>query len=185
MSDRSFLVETQTRPGRCQHNISTTKADALQVAAFLLLDWARNVSCDNGLAEQIRSLVAAGKTAEAIDLWNDKADKGHIAIHEIEFTKEDCHSPDDTGDDIRYAVEITYEGHPSHDLFLTRPEALAFVGLMLARLPAKRSIRRKVRRLVDEGKTVEALDVWSESGTLPKIEIHQIKLVQANCHHAE
>ena len=183
MSDKAFLVESQTRPGRCQHYIAMTKGDALTLASWCLRWWLDK--CDNGLAEQIQSLIAAGKTAEAIDLWNEKADKRQIGVHEIEVTKKDCQSPDDTGDNIRYTVETTYEGHPEHDLFLTQPEALGFVALMLVRLPANRSIRRKVRQLVQEGKTVEALDVWNQSGTLPKIRIYQIILIRANCHHAE
>jgi hypothetical protein len=68
-------------------------------------------------------------------------------------------------------------------LFVDQEQALAFIGLMLARLPAVRPIRRKVRRLLRQGKQVEALDVWNQQATEPKIAIHQLQLVRANVHH--
>ena len=33
------------------------------------------------------------------------------------------------------------------------------------------------------GNKVEALDTWNRGTTDPKIAIHQITLVKANCHH--
>jgi hypothetical protein len=184
MNDKAFAVESQTRTGRSHHDIATTLQDALQFAACCLRCWLELDECDKALAEQIRSMFVEGKEAEAIDLWNEHSSTHHIAIHEIEFTKRDCHRESLVpGDGIRYAVETTYDGTSQHRLYVALDEALAFVSLVLSRLPAKKPVRRKVRRLLREGKRIEALDAWNQGNIDPQVAIHQIKLVKANCHH--
>ena len=183
MNDIAFVVESQTKTGRSHHDIAATLPEALQFAACCLRCWIELDECDKEVAKRISSLLAKGREAAALDLWNEYSAVHHLGIHEIEFTRRDCHRDSlDAGEGIRYAVEITYDGIPHHRLYLAQ-EALGFVSLMLSRLPAKRRLRRKVRRLLREGKRADALDAWNQGNIDPQIAIHQVKLVKARCHH--
>jgi hypothetical protein len=184
MNDKAFIIESMTKRGRTHQNITSTLPEALQFAMCFLHCWIDLDGFDKEAAKQITDLLAEGKTAAAIDLWNERSEVRHIAIHEIEFSKRNCHrEPLEAGDGIRYAVDITYDGVPEYNLYLTQDQALGFVSLMLSRLPAKKQIRRKVRRLLREGKRVEAIDAWNEGNIDPTFAIHQVKLVKARCHH--
>lgn len=179
-----FIAESVSKRGSCSHSIEKTLADALEVAAVWIRAWLESDGCDKELAERIRSLFAEGKDLKAMALWNDKSEDQLVTIHEIKITKENCHHEAlDAGDGIRFAVETTYN-HPSHVLFVTQDEALAFVALNLVRLSAEKHIlprvRRRIRRLLHEGKRAEALDVWNHKAAEPKIAIHQIQLVRTN-----
>ena len=154
MNDRAFVVESQTRTARSHHDIAATLPEALQFAACCIRCWIELELCDKEVAERIKGLFVEGKEAEALDLWNEHSTAHHITIHEIEFTKRDCHRESlDAGEGIRYAVETSWDGIAQHRLYVTQDEALAFVALMLARFPAKRRLRRKVRRLLREKKS--------------------------------
>lgn len=184
MNDRAFAVESQTKTGRSHHDIATTLPEALQFAACCIRCWIELNLCDKEVAEQLKGLFAEGKEAAALDLWNEHTTAHHVAIHEIAFTKRECHRESlDAGNGIRYAVEITYDGVPHHRLYLAQDEALGFVSLMLSRLRAGKPLRKNVRRLLREGKRADALDAWNQGNIDPQIAIHQIKLVKANCHH--
>ena len=179
-----YAVESVSKRGSCSHSIEKTLADALEVVAVWIRAWLELGGCDKELAERIRGLFRESKIVEAMALWNDKSDDQLVTIHESKITKENCHHEAlDAGDGIRFAVETTYN-HPSHDLFVTHDEALAFVALNLARLSAEKHImprvRRRIRRLLHEGKRAEALDVWNRKAAEPKIAIHQIQLVKTN-----
>ena len=184
MNDRVFVVESQTRTARSHHDIAATLPEALQFAACCIRCWIELNLCDKEVAERLNGLFVEGKEAAALDLWNEHTTAHHVAIHEIEFTKKYCLRESlDAGEGIRYAVEITYDSVPHHRLYLAQKEALAFVALMLSRLRAGRPVRKKVRRLLREGKRADALDAWNQGNIDPQLAIHQITLVKARCHH--
>ena len=137
--------------------------------------------------EHIRSLLKADRNAEAVAAWNQRFPARPLAIHQVEISSRNCqHDPVVApAADTYFVVERGYkEMSTQHDLFTTLDAALAFATSFLApKKPVNAAVktRRKARRLVAAGKLADAIDRWNLGDSDPKIAVHQIRVVRANC----